>query len=295
MLHQPTFGSDRCQGHDRRSPASGGRGRGSSASVRESGPRIPRLTAPPVFPDCRGGRPIQGSVRLHGNGGMETTRTRPARRSSRRVTVALWLGLAIVAVTDLVAIDGTVTFIQSARRLEQIRINIIQLTELLSLLKDAETGQRGFLITGDERYLGPYGDAVTALARRTPELRARFARRPHQIERLDALEPLVAAKLAEISRTIELRRTAGFSAAAAVVLTDEGRALMDKIRARVDEMVARERARYDPRREGGGAVWVLGAIVAGALVSLALLLVALSRLARENTRRRQGDEGPPLG
>ncbi len=209
--------------------------------------------------------------------------------------VALWLGLAVVAVTDLVAIDGAVTVIEGARRLERIRINIIQLTELLSLLNDAEAGQRGFLITGDERYLGPYRSALTTLPQRLPELRARFARRPHQIERLDALEPLVSAKLAEIRRTIELRQTTGVSAAAAVVPTDEGRALMEKIRARVDEMVARERARYDPRREGGGAAWVLGAIIAGAVASLALLLAALSLLARERGRRRQGDEALPVG
>ena len=107
--------------------------------------------------------------------------------------------------------------------------------------------------------------------------------------RLDALQPLIAAKLAELHRTIELRRSEGAAAAVRVVLTDEGRTLMDRIREGIGEMAARERARHDSRREGGGALWVLAAVGVGSAASLAMVVAALRAMTREARSRRRDD------
>ncbi|OGK87890.1 MAG: hypothetical protein A2X52_10580 [Candidatus Rokubacteria bacterium GWC2_70_16] len=201
----------------------------------------------------------------------------------------LWVGLVLVAVTAAVAVEGTLTFIGATRRVEQTLVNIERLNALLSLLKDAETGQRGYLLTGAERYLEPYQDALAALWERQRELRVGLADRPRQRERLDALQPLIAAKLAELHRTIELRRSEGAAAAVRVVLTDEGRTLMDRIREGIGEMAARERARHDSRREGGGALWVLAAVGVGSAASLAMVVAALRAMTREARSRRRDD------
>jgi methyl-accepting chemotaxis protein len=110
---------------------------------------------------------------------------------------------------------------------------------VLSLLKDAETGQRGFVITGDEAFLEPYTSAASEIGKVTKDLRELTIDNPNQQKRLDEAEPLVAGKLAELKRTIELRRTGGFEPTAKVVATGEGRKLMDDLR-RVLAQVERE-------------------------------------------------------
>ncbi len=213
----------------------------------------------------------------------------PARAASRWTLRALWAGLALVLVTGVVAVDGTLTFLAATRRAEATLVNIERLNALLSLLKDAETGQRGYLLTGDERYLEPYEDAIAALWERQRELRVGLADRPRQRERLDALQPLVAAKLEGLHRTIELRRDGDAEAAIRLVRTGEGRVLMDRIRETIAQMVAAERARHDARRQGGEALWVLGAVGTGSVASLALVGAALGAMRRQARRRRRED------
>src|SRR3990172_10964625 len=111
------------------------------------------------------------------------------RPGSRRAIRVLWVGLVLVAVTAAVAVEGTLTFIGATRRVEQTLVNIERLNALLSLLKDAETGQRGYLLTGAERYLEPYQDALAALWERQRELRVGLADRPRQRERLPPPPP----------------------------------------------------------------------------------------------------------
>jgi PAS domain S-box-containing protein len=101
---------------------------------------------------------------------------------------------------------------------------------LLSLMKDAETGQRGFLITGDAGYLGPYESATRAVGPHLDRLRDLVAGDPVQRTRAARLQTLVADKLAELEQTVRLRRQRGYVAAARVVVTDTGKRLMDGIR-----------------------------------------------------------------
>ena len=100
------------------------------------------------------------------------------------------------------------------------------------VVKDAETGQRGFLLTGEARYLAPYGQALTELPHTLDNLsRATAVRRPDQVERLERLRPLIKEKLDELGTTIAVRRSQGPEAALAIVRTDRGRQLMEQIRA----------------------------------------------------------------
>ncbi len=114
------------------------------------------------------------------------------------------------------------------------------LDELLSGMKDAETGQRGYVITGEARYLEPYQGAREIVDQKLKSLRELTADNPIQQQRLAAIEPLVASKFAELQETIDLRRTKGFGPAAQEVLTDKGKNAMDSIRKLVGEMQEEE-------------------------------------------------------
>ena len=112
----------------------------------------------------------------------------------------------------------------------------------MSIVKDAETGQRGYLLTGNEIYLEPYLAADASVYSVLKQLRDMTADNSDQGRRLDQATTLVQSKMAELKQTIELRRTQGFDAAEKVVATNQGKAFMDKLREVIAEMDTAERA-----------------------------------------------------
>ena len=116
------------------------------------------------------------------------------------------------------------------------------LHRFLSVMKDAETGQRGFLLTGDERYLEPYHLALGAINHELATLHRLLADNPGQQQRLAILEPLVSAKLEDLEQTIALKTTGDSAGALAVVRGDRGRAVMERIRDMIEAMLATEQA-----------------------------------------------------
>ena len=113
------------------------------------------------------------------------------------------------------------------------RVVIQEFGELLSSIKDAETGQRGFLITGRESYLTPYEVSIDATWTNLAGLRRLTADNPSQQQRLGVIKLLVTDKLAELKETILLRQTKGFDPASEAVLGDTGQQLMNQIRVQV--------------------------------------------------------------
>src|SRR5271168_4497994 len=93
-----------------------------------------------------------------------------------------------------------------------------ELAILLSTMKDAETGQRGYLLTGNDSYLEPYEAALRAIKGTFAEARRLTIDNPRQQHRLDAISPLIDGKLAELKETIDLRRNQGLDAALKIVL-----------------------------------------------------------------------------
>ena len=101
---------------------------------------------------------------------------------------------------------------------------------LFSTVQDAETGQRGYLLTGEEKYLEPYYLAIQLASGEMAKLNSLLTRPQDRPDDLPRLRGLLDEKLAELHRTIELRRSQGLQAALDVVLTDRGKQLMDQIR-----------------------------------------------------------------
>lgn len=164
------------------------------------------------------------------------------------------------------------------------------LSEVQAYMSDAETGQRGYVITGEERYLDPYLAANRALDAKLQELRALIADNREQVSRLDQLQPLLREKFDELGLTITARKQAdGFSAAADMVRSDVGKQIMDRIRAQIDAMQSHEEALLMQRaaEAQGDSALTLGAFALATLVNLALLGVILHIVLRDAAERRR--------
>jgi CheY-like chemotaxis protein/CHASE3 domain sensor protein len=162
-----------------------------------------------------------------------------------------------------------------------------QLQTLLSAVKDAETGQRGFLLTGNELYLDPYTTARAALPGLVRRVRELTADNPRQTQRIDTLDRLAVDKLAELAETIELRRAGNAEQALALVRNDRGRATMNRIRTIVADMDDEERGLLAGRQaDWQDAVGLSSNITwIGSALLLFLIAVAMAMSSREHLAR----------
>jgi PAS domain S-box-containing protein len=159
---------------------------------------------------------------------------------------------------------------------------------VLDSLRDAETGQRGFLLTGREDYLKPYDAALGGLPADMSRLAAGFAADKKQSARISELQSLVDEKLRELAQTIELRRSAGEAAAIAVVMTNQGKQIMDRIRQISHSIQDAESARLatalDARQRYTAQTQrfvLLGSVLLASLVCGAFVLLRIGDVQRQ--------------
>ena len=152
---------------------------------------------------------------------------------------------------------------------------------LMSSLKDAETGQRGYLLTGRETYLEPYNNARADVPGELQELRRLTADNPRQLELLSQIQRFADQKFSELQDTIVLKRAGNSEGALAVVMTDRGKIVMDRLRDVIDQFLQEDRATLVARTEatrqaseltlvittGGAAILFVLIIAAGFLTS----------------------------
>jgi PAS domain S-box-containing protein len=137
--------------------------------------------------------------------------------------------LILLAVTFLSYRDWS-AFQRSAPQVQHSRLLLQQVEDCMSSIRDAESGQRGFLLTGDPQYLDSYNAAIQALPSQTSALRTSAADEPAMRARVDTLNRLVSEKTSELQETVALRTNQGFQAALSVVETNRGKQAMDDIR-----------------------------------------------------------------
>ncbi len=160
---------------------------------------------------------------------------------------------------------------------------------LLASLTDAETGQRGFLLTGENRYLEPYNQAIQIIPNNLADLNSLLARRPGETANIARLDTLVDTKLAELGHTIEVRRSEGAQAAVAVVLGDHDERTMDEILQLGAEIKRHENsAQNQASRDGEAAAeTALLATIAGSMVLLFLFAFGLEPFASTDPQAKQ--------
>jgi methyl-accepting chemotaxis protein len=163
--------------------------------------------------------------------------------------VALLIMLAI----GVVSYRSTNVLINNASWVTHTYQVLDNLEGVLSLMKDAETGQRGYIITGEETYLEPYQVAIKLIDQKVKEIRALTADNPQQQRRLDTLEPLVEKRLVILKERLELRRNKGFEVTAEAVRMGQGKQVMDDIRRVIADMETEESALLKQRSEVAAA------------------------------------------
>ena len=146
------------------------------------------------------------------------------------------------------------------------------LVDLLSIVQDAETGQRGYLLTGEARYLEPYREAVAQTDVGLKKLQQVMRRQPGGDEFIADLKTEIDAKMAELGQTVELKRAGKSDEALAIVLTDSGKNIMDRIRSLIlnqrNAVETRLFAAIESQRENANALrW--STIAGGLLILLA--------------------------
>ena len=158
-----------------------------------------------------------------------------------------------------------------------------ELETLISSLKDAETGQRGFVITGNEAYLEPYHTALTEYKEHENRLRALIADNPQQLERLNGIDKSATERMAGLEQVVELRRADKTDEARQVILSGVGKRLMEDIRDRVDAMETVERGLLTDRIKEARQSYVIAiaSIVLGLVLTAAVLAVAWYLIRRE--------------
>jgi signal transduction histidine kinase len=148
-----------------------------------------------------------------------------------KFTVSLWL--VITATVALIAI-GELSFShtwQATDEIEQTQATRASLNLLVQRLLDAETGQRGYLLTGDNKYLEHYTLAIDNINQNLDELRGMVAPFPPQLAEFGIMSRHVSRKLAELDLTVRMRRENKEEAWKYVMSTDVGREQMEAIRA----------------------------------------------------------------
>jgi PAS domain S-box-containing protein len=190
--------------------------------------------------------------------------------------------LALVGATSYYRLAELRHATQAVEHTHEVRT---ELERIQSLVVDAETGQRGFLLTGAVSYLEPLTAALAALPARLEALRRLTVDNPRQQTELAALESLIRRKSVELAATIAARESRGFDIAARIVLSDEGKRLMDQIRTVITTMGMEERRLLTERagREERAARTAVATTVGGLGLALGLGVAAtvlLSRAAR---------------
>jgi PAS domain S-box-containing protein len=219
---------------------------------------------------------------------MKTAREKISRTAER---ASLLFAAVVVILIAVLSYDSGEAFRHSSDQAAATRELVDDTNALLSSLKDAETGQRGYLLTDEDRYLQPYRQALTEVPRRLERLTQVALQRKgsRQAQRVERLRSLVKGKMDELRETIDLRRIQGFDAALAVVRTNRGRELMDRIRGVCSEIqtatyVAARTQSEKARKEGSRAAWIA---VLGSTAILLLLALAIVSIEKGTRRREQ--------
>ena len=160
------------------------------------------------------------------------------------------------------------------------------LDRVMTSTVDAETGERGFLITGHESYLEPYNESLAELDGEMAHLATLVADNPAQTAAVAALRDAIALKLDQLRETIDVHRTQGRDAAVALVLTGRSKATMDAIRLQVRGMQAREQQTLEARAAEAASTYQWATVTGLATGLLGVLItVAFVWSARRNAQQ----------
>src|SRR5665213_329974 len=212
--------------------------------------------------------------------------------SSRYLVPMLLLAATIVVVVNAAFAFHAVNELLASEGWVEHTWRVINQTELImGSAKDAETGNRGYLVTGDEAYLQPYNQALHDLPIEIATFRSLTSDNPRQQQRIDQMEAVLEQRLALLKEGIDLRRAGSSEAVHSFILNGTGKLQMDHLRSLADDMEAEERNLLAGRTvdaQSGGTRARYAVIIASGLDFL-LIVFMFRFLAKERSLRIAGE------
>ena len=208
-------------------------------------------------------------------------------------------GLIGLAVLTLAAVVNVAAFYTAERSFAELRKDAAgvrhtqqaeyRIEHIYRRVVDAETGQRGFVLTLDPTYLQPYLEARREIPRELEELGSLTQSNPVQVMQIATVKKLLDARLAEMDQSLTLKRDHGDDALRQFLISHQGVVTMSSLRLALDGMSAEERTQYERRAqslaENQDQIRSGMALVAG--LNLVLVTLGAITLYQESRRRRR--------
>lgn len=204
----------------------------------------------------------------------------------------LWIGIAILLL--LLGANGYISsralrrVAEENSRVQHTQQLLFETEHLKSLLVDAETGQRGYLYTGDRHYLDPYTEASREIDAQLDRVGALLAGDGEQMRRLTRVRQLAHQKLDELGKTIALDSSGHSADAKALVLTSIGKSTMDEIRHELSAIESAEGKTQSVRvertaRSTVAAAWTFAVATGIGAVSLVVFGIFLAHERKKSS------------
>jgi signal transduction histidine kinase/CheY-like chemotaxis protein len=201
-----------------------------------------------------------------------------------QVTRATVCAILLTLVVGMMALWSIVAQRKDAQSVAHSHEVLDSLGQVLALTVDAETAQRGFMLTDDSSYLEPYRRAARSSLLELDHLRRLIADDPVQTQRYASLAALSTKRIALVDQVVDVRMSQGFEAARAFISRGEGKHLQDEIRTLVAQMRSDEERLLGEReqRSNFSARLAMVSIALGALLSIAIAVVTSVQLEARN-------------
>lgn len=209
-----------------------------------------------------------------------------------KILFSFCVAIAVLCAVSLSIYSNFAQMNRQKERVDHTYAVISALQELLSNLKDIQSSQRGYIITGLDDYLSPYYIALPKIDDQTKEIAGMISDNPEQLEHMKNLRDHITSRLETAENIIEAYQKEGQDVAMDMVRQGSGKREMDEIRIIVAEMVAREQNLLTQRRTSVENYFniTMYAAVSGLLVCIAILSAVFMMMSKEAANRIKTEE-----
>ncbi|MBI2191093.1 MAG: CHASE3 domain-containing protein [Planctomycetes bacterium] len=212
--------------------------------------------------------------------------------TERKIHLGFGAALLFVGIVSWCSYRSTTRLAAAAQRLDAAHLTKTKFEALFSDITDAESSQRGYLITGSEAYLAPYHETLKGIDDQFDELERLTRDHPGLRRHLEQLKPLIEARLSRLGDTLRARNEKGFEAALVMVQSGQGKEAMDRIRREMEQVILEEEASLSQKQSEAEitAQTTLWLVAGGGLLATVLVVIAgflVHRDFQERTRLAQ--------
>lgn len=203
---------------------------------------------------------------------MHTKLPTVLKRNPLVILLVVLASIAVVLITE----DSNQRAAALVQKLGAIADNRLHLYDLTKAVLDAESGQRGYLLTGQEDYLKPYYAALNNIDLAFKHLDAAYSGKPQSAEQLKRLRALTDTKLSELAITVQMQKEGKRDGGLDLTLSGIGQEYMDTIRQVGAELLAVETRRLQNSQTEVSDILLFSRVGVALLSAMSLFLVLLN-------------------